>query len=165
MTKPGFNWVQEWDAQEVIFSLTGLFLSAKAHKVLVCFVCVCQTEKLQTILIWAPSSLKASSGWRPRRPTFLCDATWAQWAILQENSLLVFAPMCTVWLWMKLTGGHVVWRPPGSWGKGTCCWPVILSSLAEMAGNRREVLSLWDGQSIVHGVFEVHGGLQIKAER
>lgn len=42
---------------------------------------------------------------------------------------------------------------------------MILSSLAEMAGDPRKVLSLWDGQSVVHGVLEVHAGLQIKAER
>lgn len=62
----------------MFFSGAGLFLSAEAHKVPVCCVCNCQAEKLQTILIWAPSSLDAGTGWKPRRLKSKCEVVRAQ---------------------------------------------------------------------------------------
>lgn len=66
----------------MIVSGAGLFLSAEAHKVLVCCGRVCQAEKLWAILIRAPGSVEAGAGWRPRRVKSQCGVGRAQWAVL-----------------------------------------------------------------------------------
>lgn len=149
----------------MVFSGAGLFLPAEAHKAPVCCVCLCQTAKLQTILIWAPSSSEAGTGWRPRRLKSKCKVGRPQWAILQERGSLLFSICtcaCCVHARTELTGGSAVWRSEqGTQGEDAPRWPVVYSSLAGVAGSLWELCCCLNLRAVKrgwHDIWHVEGG-------
>lgn len=133
-------------------------------------VCAFAKLKLQTILIWAPSSSEAGTGWRPRRLKSKCKVCWPQWAILQERDpfFSAFAPVRVVCMHVRssqeaVLSGDQSREPRGRTRHASPWFTALLLGLQAVCGNScclnlRAVKWGW------HNIWQVEGGWRALAE-